>query len=540
MIEQDEDLETSAPPGPPRRGAEYERDSTHLIRASAIVSALGLAWKAVGVVREAASAAIFGAGRAMDAFVVARTIPDMFSTWIEAPVRSAIVPLFSRRLHQEGEAAAWKAASNIINTLAVLLLPVTLLLFLSAGLMVRALSSGFRDEAAWDESARLTQVLAASVLFSVLAVVLGSLSNVYRRQFVPALGRVLNGVFVLLGVVVLGPRLGVAGYAWGILAGSLVYLLMQADVIWQHRRHYRLTLDVRAPEVRELFAVALPLFIGLTGTRIDVLLDRNFASFLPPGTMAVLAYATILSAMVTDLVIATSHSVLLPHFSQLMAERRFAEVRVRLVQAIHGYCLLAFGVTAITIGAARPLVDLVLARGRFTAEDAALTAALLVIYALADPLFGAGQMLAQVHISREDTKTPMKVGFVRIGFKAVASIALLPAFGVYGLAAASSLSSLLRTVLLWKRLPPDVRPPGGELLRSVGRLLVPTVAAGLVIAGLRLVLPAAGGFASRAAVFGALAAGGLAVYAAGLWLQRDPMLLRLLEMVRARLRRGRR
>ncbi len=455
----------------PAAGSRAPRqDGATLVRAGATVFLLGLVWKALGLVREAAVGALFGANRAMDAFVVAKSIPDMFSTWIETPLRAAVVPIFSRRLHQEGEQRAWDAASNVINTLAVGLALLTLVLFAGSPLLVRLFSSGIRDAAVWDESARLAQIVTASILFSVLAVVLGSISNIYGRQFVPAAGRNGNAIAVLVGVLLLGPYLGVAGYAWGILAGSVVYFLTQLDVLWRHRRHYRWVLRPRAPENLEILRVALPMFIGLTGTRIDVLIDRNFASYLAPGSLSVLSYATLLSAMVTDLVVTIAISVLLPHFAQLIAQGRHDEVRARLVQSVAGYAFLMAPVTILLTTGAKTVVAVVYGRGNFDSTAVAATAAVLVVLALADPLFGAGQMMAQVHIGHGDTKTPMYIGFWRIGFKAVISIALVPTLGILGLAAATALSSAFRTTMLWRRLPDAMRP--GR--RDLSRYLLPT------------------------------------------------------------------
>lgn len=465
-------------------------EGRRLARASAVVAGFGVIWKGLGLVREAAVGAIFGANRAMDGFVVAKSIPDMFSTWVETPLRAAVIPIFSKTRHEKGEDAAWAEASNVLNTLALGLALLAGALWLGAPLLVRMLSSGFRDAAQWDASARMTQILAGSVFFSVLAVVLGSLSNIYGRQAVPALGRNLNAVVVLLGVVLLGPRMGLDGYAWGMLFGAAAYFLIQLDILWIHRRRYRFVVRPFAPEMKQVAAIGVPLFIGLTGTRIDVILDRNFASFLADGSLSILIYATMLSALVTDLVLTVTTSVLLPHFSKLMAEGRHDELRARLTQSLTGYAFLMAPVTVSLLAGAKPLVEIVYGRGQYTPEAVALTAFVLMILAPADPVFGAGQMIAQAHISGGDTKTPMYIGFWRIGFKALVSVALLPVIGIFGLAAATAASSFLRTFLLWKRLPETIRPRAADLGAQLGGIVLPAAAAAIVlVAGFFFVPP---------------------------------------------------
>ncbi|NJN65094.1 MAG: hypothetical protein HC882_09610 [Acidobacteria bacterium] len=156
----------------------------------------------------------------MDGFRVANDITQSFATWVEMPLRAAIIPYFTQTQQEHGEAEAWRRASNVLNTAALFLAGLSLVLFFGADLFARVFATGFADEpGAWDQTARLVHVMAWTLVFSVLAVLLGSLQNLYRRQLIPALGRVANGLAVLLGAVLLGPKLGIDGLALGVLAG---------------------------------------------------------------------------------------------------------------------------------------------------------------------------------------------------------------------------------------------------------------------------------------------------------------------------------
>lgn len=500
-----------------------------------MVTSLGLVTKAVGQLRESFAAAVFGADRAMDAFNIAKSIPDMFSSWIETPIRAAIVPLFTRRLHEEGEEAAWKAASNVINTLTVAMLLLTVVLWLASDVLVRMLSTGFQSAEAWSESASLARIVVISVVFSVLTEILGSLSNVYGRQAVPAFGRLVNGIVVVFGVVVLGRTIGLQGYAWGFLLGSVAYFLLQTNILWRHRRQYRFILDPRAPEIREVFLVGLPLFIGMIGPRIDVLIDQNFASFLPGGQLTILNFMRNLSGAATDVVQTVSLAVLLPHFAGLMAQRQFDEVRRRATQVLGGYLVFAVPIAVFVAVGAPELVDILYRHGAFSDHDALLAAGILPLLALADPAFATGQILAQVHISGGDTATPMKVGFWRIGFKALLSLALIGPLGIYGLAIATSASSFFRTFELWRRLPPAIRPSGRGLLRVLGGLVIPALVTAAAVWALFRFLPAFPGELvgqlARAALVGGL---GFALHTGIAWWTGHSLVASVVDRIRRR------
>lgn len=497
----------------PAEALGFRADTRRLLGAGTLVSAFGLASKALGQLRESAVAALFGATRAMDAFNIAKTVPDMFSSWIEAPVRSAVVPLFTKLRAEKGEAEAWRAASNIVNTLGVGLLAVTGAVWLGADLLVRLLSTGFRDAAAWSESAALARILVPSLVFAVLTEILGALSNIHGRQAVPAIGRLLHVAVVLVGVVALGPVLGLRGYAWAMLAGTVAYFVLQTDIVWRHRRHWRWEVRPRAPEIRQVVLLGGPLFIGLIGPRIDVVFDQNFASFLPQGSLTILNLSRTFASAATDIVLTVSHAVLLPHFALLIAERRLGELRARLDQVLSGYLFLSLPMLVFFACAAQPVIDLFYRHGRFTPADAAVGALVLPLLALADPAFGWGQVLAQVHISRGDTVTPMKVGFWRIGFKIALSAVLIGPFGIYGLAAATSASTYLRTWQLWRRLPAELRPDGGLFLARLRSLALPLAAAAGAVLGADRLVPASDALALSAARVALLA--GLAAMAYG-------------------------
>ncbi|RMG45335.1 MAG: hypothetical protein D6718_07735 [Acidobacteria bacterium] len=494
--------------------AEASADTRHLVAASSVVTGLMIVAKLIGLVTQGAIAAVFGANRATDALRIALSIPPMFSTWVEMPIRAAMVPLFTRKLHAEGEAAAWRAASNILNTIGLGLLILVGLLLLAAEPVVRIAAPGFRSPEIWKQSAFFARIVVPSIFFSVLAVLLGSLQNVYRRQQFPALGRVLNGVALLVCVLWLGRIVGLSGWAVGVLAGSVLAFALQLGVLWRHRRYYRWRVAPRAPEVREAIALVLPLFVGLTGTRVDVFIEQLLASFLPEGHLSTLAFAVILVGMMTDPLISVTSSVLLPHFGHLAAQGRLEDLRHRLTQAVTGYLFLILPLVAVLLPGSLPVARLVFGWGKMTPDQIALTASLMPVLALAAPVFAVGQVLAQAHIGRGDTRTPMAIGLWRVGVKIVLSLALLPGLGVLGLAAASAASSYFRTTLLWRRLPEPIRPPGRLLARHLASLLTATAAGALAVAGLLAVLPEGRGFVMQTVRLGAAAGGGGLVYLA--------------------------
>jgi putative peptidoglycan lipid II flippase len=102
-----------------------------------------MASRLLGVAREMVLAALFGAGREMDAFNVAFRIPNLLrDLFAEGAMSAAFVPTFTRTLNQNGRDAAWRLGSLVINTLLVVTGVLVVLGILFAGPITHAIASG--------------------------------------------------------------------------------------------------------------------------------------------------------------------------------------------------------------------------------------------------------------------------------------------------------------------------------------------------------------------------------------------------------------
>ena len=91
-----------------------------LTRLAGMVGLATLTSRALGLVRDQALAYRFGAGNAMDAFLVALRIPNLLrELFAEGAMNAAFVPVFTQRLTTAGRDAAWRLGVQLINALAV-------------------------------------------------------------------------------------------------------------------------------------------------------------------------------------------------------------------------------------------------------------------------------------------------------------------------------------------------------------------------------------------------------------------------------------
>src|SRR5262249_1401774 len=111
----------------------------------------------------------------------------------------------------------------------------------------------------------LTRILLpAQIFFYVGGVVSAVLQS--RRMFpIPALAPIFYNVFIILGGLVLGPRLGIKGLAWGALAGAFVGpFLINAIGTRRAGVGYRPSFDVHHAGFREWVRLSIPLMLGVS------------------------------------------------------------------------------------------------------------------------------------------------------------------------------------------------------------------------------------------------------------------------------------
>jgi putative peptidoglycan lipid II flippase len=146
-------------------------------RAAGIVGLAVMCSRILGLIREQIFAALFGGGRAMDAFTVAFRTPNLLrDLFAEGALSTAFITTFSKTIATDGDGAAWRLANKVATLAAVVLSALCVLGILIAPLLVALFAPGFDAD-----KAHLTVTLARIMypfilLVSLAALVMGMLN----------------------------------------------------------------------------------------------------------------------------------------------------------------------------------------------------------------------------------------------------------------------------------------------------------------------------------------------------------------------------
>ena len=452
-----------------------------IVRHSAIISLFNGLGVLGGLALDMTVAALFGAGRATDAFFLAFTVPQFVMLVLQGSYVNGLVPVLTAL--REGEPKrAWTVFSRLLNLNGALLAAVSALGWLGADGIMALVGAGLepsqRAQAAW-----LARILFLMLPPLGLAEVMRAQLNALDHFAVPAAGNVLRYAGALV-ILLIGYRAwGIRALTFGYLVGTLAQmLLLAAAVAWVGGR-YRFSWSLSDPDVRAAMRLLVTRASGIGLRRSGLIFERFLASFLPAGGVTALSYARRLSLALFQIFANSVSTAILPALSASAqagdrpALRRSLRLGYRLLSYVT--CPAAVLMAALSV----PLVRVLFQRGAFEATDTALTAALLAIYALSVPALALVQVLLTPHYAWRDAGTPTRHMAWMLGVNIVLAWGLVRLGGVYGLAWATTLTALLSVAR------------GYWLLRHLGGLDFGVYTARVVMAACLAALTAWGGWA---------------------------------------------
>jgi putative peptidoglycan lipid II flippase len=452
-----------------------------LVGAAAVIALGNVLSRGLGLVREQVIAATFGATASTDAYVLARQLPlILYDLLVGTVIAAAFVPVFVQ-VGRRDERQLWRLVSTVVTLTALAFTSIAAVLALCAQPLVGLIGSGFSLPGQQELAASLLRVALISVIFQGLAGVLTSVLYARQRFTLPAFANATYNAGVIVGILLLASRVGVAALAVGLVIGALGQFGLQAAGLGAFWRSFRPRLDLRDPDLRRILVLAGTVALGMIVTIVGQLIDRNLASRLAAGSMSSMQYATTVIQFPLGIVgIATSYAVLptLARYSD-GSPASLPNYRDTLTFGMKLVLLLMLPALAGLVALAQPLIALLFERLAFTPADTARTASIFLAYVPMLPLTAIDYLLISAFYARQNARTPVVVGVVCVGIYLVVALALIRPLGAQGLALANAVQNSAHGAILLVLLSRALPELG--LGRALGPFLARTVPAAAVM-----------------------------------------------------------
>jgi putative peptidoglycan lipid II flippase len=458
-------------------------------RATGIVGIAILCSRVLGLIREQVFAGLFGAGKNLDAFLMAFRLPNLLrDLFAEGALSTAFITTFSGKIATEGDESAWRLANKVATLTAVFMSGVTLLGILFAPQLVDLLTWGSWPPDKTALTILLTRIMWPFMLLVSLAALVMGILNAKHVFGPPAMASSYFNLGSIIGGVAIGwwldPHFGarsLTGLAIGTLIGGAWQLIAQFPSLHRVGYKYRADFQWRDEGVRTVLGLMAPAVIAASAVQVNVLVNSGFAASLGNGPVSWLNIAFRLMQLPLGIFGVAIGTVTLPLVSKSGAIGNIDEFRTILARGMRLAFLLTIPSAIGLAMLASPIISVIYQHGRFTAEMTRQTASALQFYAVGLVSYAVLKVLTPAFYAIGKRNTPMVVSFLAIGTNLFLNwlFTFRLGWGHRGLAFSTSLVATINFLLLYALMWRHIRRlETRRMLAGLGKICV----AGMLLA----------------------------------------------------------
>jgi putative peptidoglycan lipid II flippase len=420
-----------------------------LARAGMVVSGAFFVARILGWVRVAVIAASLGIDRELDIYIAAFRIPDfLFQLVAAGALASAVIPTIAALVAAGEQDRAWRVVSTIATLLMVVLAALSVVMFVTAPILAPLLAPGF-DAADLARLVDLTRILLLSPIFLALSAVATSVLNSSGRFAASVMAPIAYNLVIIAAAVMLVPRFGLAGLAWGTVAGAVATLLVQVAPVFRGVGfRYTAAVNLGDREARRTLVLLGPRAIGLAGSQLTLLFLTTLGSTLAAGAIGAFALAFTIFQIPLGMIAYPLGIVALPTLSKRVAAGEIDEYVELVTRALRLLSFAMLPAACIAAGVAVQVVDLVVDFGRVDDAGIALTGAAFLGLLAALPTEASIIVLSRAFFAARNTWIPVGAALVSVVVAVGTATVLVGRLGILGLALGLTVASWVEAALL--------------------------------------------------------------------------------------------
>ncbi len=436
-----------------------EKNKTILKKMSSVSLGIMVS-RVLGYLRDTLVASAFGAGFYADAFYAAFRIPNLFRRLFgENSLNAAFVPVFSEGLLKKDKQEIEEFISAIFTVMFVFLSILTVIGVILALPMTKIITWGFTKEKLF-LTAKLLQIMFPYMILICLAALWLSILNCLKIFFIPAISSgslsISEIFFVLFIAYSLPEQTRVIGLAISVLAGGVLQFFVNFVMV---KKHYKFNLNFKKffyflniPEVKKIYTLFIPVVIGFSIDQINALVDTLCASFLKEGSITALYYSNRLMQLPLALFTISLTTVALPQMSQEVVSENYEELNLTILHSIKNILFFTLPSSFGLIIIGKPIIRTLFEHGKFTYEASVMTYSCLAFYSVGLLFFSTTKIFTSIFYALKQPKYPVKIAGYMVVLNATLNVILMRFLGVGGLALATSISSFVASVLLYRKI----------------------------------------------------------------------------------------
>ena len=431
--------------------------SKQLLKSGIIVSAMTFLSRILGLVRDIVMTYVLGASWVTDVFLVAQKIPNFLRRlFAEGAFSQAFIPVLAEYQTNKEVQEVKKLIAETAGTLGAILLLVAIIGIAGSPVLVSLFGPGFvGKEQEFELASLLLKITFPYILFISLTAFCGSVLNSVGRFGVPAFTPVLLNISIISAAIIVTPAAEdktAMALAWGVFVAGIIQLLLQLPFLWKEGLLEKPKWGWKSTGVQKILTLMGPALFGVSVGQINLMLDTILASFLERGSIAWLYVSDRMLEFPLGMFAIAISTVILPSLSRQHASDNKEEFNQTFNWGLRLVFLIGIPATIGLFIMAEPIILTVFQNGKFSQQDAFLSSLSLKAYIVGLLGFMLIKVLATGFFSRQDTKTPVKIGIIAMAVNMVFNLILFFPLKHAGLALATSISAIVNASLLFYSL----------------------------------------------------------------------------------------
>lgn len=459
-----------------------------------LVAALTAGSTLLGFLRDVVIGAVFGAGPALDAYLVAQGVMNIVLGLIAGAMARSLTPVLARQTTTcrgragEGRCSGHPTADVAVTVTMLVLGLASVVMAIWVAPVVSVLAPGFGPDQA-ELAGELTRIVLIATVLVAGTNLLAGVGHAHGAFGWAGAEGVPFNLVMIVAAAGFGPRYGVAALAVGFVVGSLARLLLQLAPLHRFGTRIRPSLDVRDPGFREVAAMLPPLLLASAVTNVNQLVDRAVASNVSEGAITALSYGWRVVNLPETVLVAAIITPLYPAIGASGDD--LAELRRLLSRGLTAIVTTVVPIAVVLGVTATPVVDALFGYGAFDASAIDTAATALLWYSPGLLALGVGTLFIRACHALGQTMRPMIAAVIAMTVNVAGDLLLGPMFGVAGIAAATTASLFVAAVLNgWWLLRHRDALDATAMTGLLSRATLGATAAGLAALALLGLLPA--------------------------------------------------
>ena len=406
--------------------------------------------KSVGFAREILFGRWYGVGEVAEAFKIAQTIPMVLLLIVGTGISTGFIPIYTELSKTRNEKSADEFMSNLTNVLILLSIAFSLIVTIFPGVFVKMFASGFTGSK-YQLTILYTQIAVWGTLFNMVTYIMAPYLQIKNEFMAPAL-MVIPGNIVFILCFYLGLSSDPTIIAFSIVLAIMVQLLWLIPYVRKYGYRFIAKIDLSDPYLRRFFYMAAPVVVGVAVNQVNLMVDKNIASYIMDGGVAIMDYANRMTNFIQAIFIYPVAAVFFPKLSRFILDQKFGQAQKNTTDAFIFLTLIVLPCSAGLMIFADPIVELLFGGDAFTQQALGLIGQAMFWYATGLLFWAWRDIFIRVYFAFGNTTTPTRNAIIGVVINITFNLVLSRYLGLSGLAIATSISGVVSSLLMLRGL----------------------------------------------------------------------------------------